>query len=196
MKCKILFIIMMFGAAVSAQNIKGKVYIESLGESLPGATVYWQDGSKNTQTDTSGFFEISLIHPLPQKLIISFTGFLADTITVESLLDISVKLKEQVSLKELEIEGSSVSILLNKMSTVNMQTITVKELAKAACCNLSESFETNASVDVNFTNAATGARQIQMLVWMVSTLKFYPKISRLSEDYQHLMDWVLSRVRG
>jgi hypothetical protein len=178
---------MMFGAAVSAQNIKGKVYIESLGESLPGATVYWQDGSKNTQTDTSGFFEISLIHPLPQKLIISFTGFLADTITVESLLDISVKLKEQVSLKELEIEGSSVSILLNKMSTVNMQTITVKELAKAACCNLSESFETNASVDVNFTNAATGARQIQMLgldgVYSQILSENFPAIRGLSASY-------------
>jgi outer membrane receptor protein involved in Fe transport len=41
--------------------------------------------------------------------------------------------------------------------------ITGAELRKAACCNLSESFETNASVDVNYTDAATGAKQIQLL---------------------------------
>ena len=38
-----------------------------------------------------------------------------------------------------------------------------KELTKAACCNLSEAFETNASVDASFTDAVTGTRQIHML---------------------------------
>lgn len=37
------------------------------------------------------------------------------------------------------------------------------ELFKAACCNLGESFVTNASVDVNYSDAATGARQIKLL---------------------------------
>jgi len=41
--------------------------------------------------------------------------------------------------------------------------ITTGELYKAACCNLSESFETNASVDVNYSDAITGAKQIQLL---------------------------------
>ncbi|WP_233207777.1 TonB-dependent siderophore receptor [Siphonobacter sp. BAB-5405] len=36
-------------------------------------------------------------------------------------------------------------------------------MAKAACCNLSESFETNASVSVNYGDAVTGAKQIQLL---------------------------------
>lgn len=36
------------------------------------------------------------------------------------------------------------------------------ELRKAACCNLSESFETNASVDASFTDAVTGTRQIEL----------------------------------
>lgn len=38
-----------------------------------------------------------------------------------------------------------------------------QELKKAACCNLSESFETNASVDVSFSDAVTGTKQIEML---------------------------------
>lgn len=38
-----------------------------------------------------------------------------------------------------------------------------EELFKAACCNLGESFVTNPSVDVNYSDAATGARQIKLL---------------------------------
>jgi len=37
------------------------------------------------------------------------------------------------------------------------------ELFKAACCNLGESFTTSPSVDVSYSDAATGARQIKLL---------------------------------
>ena len=39
-----------------------------------------------------------------------------------------------------------------------MEELTSSELKKAACCNISESFETNASVDVNMTDAVSGAK--------------------------------------
>ena len=45
----------------------------------------------------------------------------------------------------------------------NAQLITRDELFKAACCNLGESFTTNPSVDVNYSDAATGAKQIKLL---------------------------------
>ena len=41
--------------------------------------------------------------------------------------------------------------------------MTGSELLKAACCNLSESFETNPSVDVSYNDAVTGSKQIQLL---------------------------------
>lgn len=44
-----------------------------------------------------------------------------------------------------------------------MTTMSGKELLKAACCNLAESFETNPSIDVNFSDAVTGNKQIKML---------------------------------
>ena len=51
-----------------------------------------------------------------------------------------------------------------KMSgAVNGVMITKSELFKAACCNLGESFTTNPSVDVNYSDAATGAKQIKLL---------------------------------
>lgn len=46
---------------------------------------------------------------------------------------------------------------------VDATRINRQELFKAACCNLGESFTTNPSVDVNYSDAATGARQIKLL---------------------------------
>ena len=45
----------------------------------------------------------------------------------------------------------------------NAELISSKELLRAACCNLGESFTTNPSVDVNYADAATGAQQIKLL---------------------------------
>lgn len=45
----------------------------------------------------------------------------------------------------------------------NTETLSSSELKRAACCNLGESFTTNPSVDVNYADAATGARQIKLL---------------------------------
>lgn len=42
-------------------------------------------------------------------------------------------------------------------------TLSRTEIFKAACCNLGESFTTNPSVDVSYSDAATGARQIKLL---------------------------------
>ena len=45
----------------------------------------------------------------------------------------------------------------------NAEIIGPKELLRAACCNLGESFTTNPSVDVNYADAASGAQQIRLL---------------------------------
>lgn len=50
-----------------------------------------------------------------------------------------------------------------KSSIGNVELISSKELLRAACCNLGESFTTNPSVDVNYADAATGAQQIKLL---------------------------------
>lgn len=46
---------------------------------------------------------------------------------------------------------------------VNGTLINGQELLRAACCNLGESFTTNPSVDVSYSDAATGAKQIKLL---------------------------------
>ena len=54
----------------------------------------------------------------------------------------------------------------------NSELITASELRRAACCNLGESFTTNPSVDVNYNDAATGARQIRLLGLSGSYVQF------------------------
>ena len=68
--------------------------------------------------------------------------------------------------KEKELEEVTVSTRATTRrvtGAVNGTLITQQELFKAACCNLGESFTTNPSVDVNYSDAATGAKQIKLL---------------------------------
>jgi hypothetical protein len=56
----------------------------------------------------------------------------------------------------------------NWRSTEKVDMITSAELLRCACCNLGESFQTNAAVDVSYSDAATGAKQIKLLVLAVT----------------------------
>lgn len=51
----------------------------------------------------------------------------------------------------------------SKFRADNTDIIGKGQLIRAACCNLGESFTTNPSVDVSYSDAATGARQIKLL---------------------------------
>lgn len=66
-------------------------------------------------------------------------------------------------LNEVIIKQRQKSTTINMLDPIKKEKIGSRELLKAACCNLSESFETTPSVDVAFTDAVTGYKQIQML---------------------------------
>ena len=51
----------------------------------------------------------------------------------------------------------------SKYRVDNADIIGQGQLIRAACCNLGESFTTNPSVDVSYSDAATGAKQIKLL---------------------------------
>ena len=72
-------------------------------------------------------------------------------------------LAKSVDLKTIEIIARQKATSISYMNSLKVENIGEKELLKAACCNLSESFETSPSVDVSFTDAVTGTRTIQML---------------------------------
>ena len=62
-----------------------------------------------------------------------------------------------------EVTVTSANSMRRMGGAVNGVSIGRQELFKAACCNLGESFTTNPSVDVTYSDAATGAKQIRLL---------------------------------
>lgn len=148
-----------------AQRAFGFVY-EATGNDtipLPGVNVYWQGTTKGTVSDHRGAF--SLATPKgAHHLIFSFVGYSADTIHYHAdgkpLLHVMSK---PLQLTEVEVATRAKTNFVSRLSTVNATHISSGELQRAACCNLSESFETSASVDVSYSDAVTGAKQIEML---------------------------------
>src|SRR5436190_9078029 len=129
---------------------------------LPGANVFWLGTTKGTTTRDNGIFLIERMQGV-DRLIISFVGYRADTIVITDQANVKVALKSDQVLQEVTVQGWQPSTHFDQASGINKVVMNEKELFKAACCNLSESFETNPSVDVAFTDAITGTRQIQML---------------------------------
>jgi outer membrane receptor for ferrienterochelin and colicins len=162
----ILFLLLIMLSANSgfAQQLTGKVSAKE-GEStfpLVGANLRWLGTTNGTVSNESGSFSLVLPDSLPARLIASYIGYKADTITVSSSKPLHIQLISAEQLQE-EVVISASPTYISKVEPRKMEVITRKELQKAACCNLSESFETNASVDVSFSDAVTGAKQIQML---------------------------------
>jgi hypothetical protein len=132
-------------------------------ELLIGATVYWDSTQNGTITDTAGRFSIPARNR-PGTLVIRYVGYPKATVQVlpgENNLWIEVKGSTQ--LKEVVVNDQKFGNSVSALETRNIETIERKELRKAPCCNLSESFETNGAVDVTYSNAITGVKEIQML---------------------------------
>ncbi|GHM98937.1 TonB-dependent receptor [Cytophagales bacterium WSM2-2] len=150
---------------LSAQKLLGVVIEkDSQGKDkpLPGASVFWLGTGQGTATRDNGVFLIDRVTG-SNKLVVSFVGYVSDTISITDQTSIKVELKSTTQLQEVVVQGWRPSSYVNGASGINTIEMNEKELFKAACCNLSESFETNPSVDVAFTDAITGTRQIQML---------------------------------
>jgi outer membrane receptor for ferrienterochelin and colicins len=129
---------------------------------LPSAIVQVKHGEFTT-TDTSGYFTFDKIK-VGDTIIVSLTGYKSEGLIVKSLeKPVTIVLSSGVTLNEVEIEYRSSGTELSYLSAIKTELLTERSLMKAACCNLSESFETNPSIDVNFADAVTGTKQIQML---------------------------------
>ncbi|MGL5637446.1 MAG: TonB-dependent receptor plug domain-containing protein, partial [Bacteroidales bacterium] len=93
-----------------------------------------------------------------------YVGYKSDTITIAPNKDYyEIQLASNVDLSEVTVTERSKATLKPRTTVLQTEKITYDELCRAACCNLSESFSTNASVDVSYSDAATGAKQIKML---------------------------------
>ncbi|MDC6366875.1 MULTISPECIES: carboxypeptidase-like regulatory domain-containing protein [Flavobacteriaceae] len=137
-------------------NEKGKTIV------LPYANVYWLSTTVGTTTDSLGNFQIPYRSDI-KKLVISSVGYRSDTIPVNRPNLGKIVLYPTVVLDEVVVEKEVAPLQKSLFKVQNVVSVDSREMLKAACCNLSESFETNPSVDVNISDAVLGAKQIQML---------------------------------
>ncbi|HRY33076.1 MAG TPA: TonB-dependent receptor [Bacteroidales bacterium] len=162
-----IILLIAFSHPLKAQHYHGTVYgLESGKEKslLPGVNVYWAGTTRGTTTDQEGKFHIEQVDQGNNKLVFSFMGYKTDTIETGSRREIRIVLEpDNKQLQEVVIRDHTHGTYVSKVNPLKVEMITGKELARAACCNLSESFETNASVDVSYSDAVTGAKQIQLL---------------------------------
>lgn len=148
-----------------AQKVSGTVYEIASGQEmpLPGVNIYWAGTQKGTVTDEQGHYAIKALQGAHQ-LVFSFVGFANDTLHApHGGGTLNHSMKQALTLGEVAVSARAKTNFVSRLSAVNAQTITSGELQKAACCNLSESFETSASVDVSYSDAVTGAKQIELL---------------------------------
>ena len=170
MKHLITILILIFSTAFaqSQGHLEGKILVageDGSGDTeiLPGANVVWAGTTTGTSANAAGYFTLKRArgHNL---LVASFVGYNTDTVLIDPGTEyIEIFLKESGMMGEVTVIGRATGAHIDRDATIATVKITAAELCKAACCNLSESFVTNPSVDVNYADAATGAKQIQLL---------------------------------
>ena len=138
------------------------VVLDDKGFPLVGANVYWAGTTIGVATDLDGQFKLEPIKET-NRLVTSFMGFHNDTTEVVRHAELTIVLVSDLELEEVDIVERKMAVLRSRVSALQTETITGEALCMAACCNLSESFETSASVDVAYSDAATGAKQIRLL---------------------------------
>lgn len=159
---RISFILLLFIMCVRAHAHVEGVVVDDQGEALVGANVYWANTTHGITTDTAGHFVLENDRS-SRLLVASYMGFHNDTTEVDKHESLTIVLVSDLVLGEVTITERQMAVLRSRQSAFDTQSLGTGELFKAACCNLSEAFETNPSVDVAYADAATGAKQIRLL---------------------------------
>ena len=145
-----------------AQTISGTVTNEA-GEKLFGATIVWDGTDIAAVADENGYFVLPQMDTTALLRIdyVGYEGIYIEVFPEETTLEIEVS--GITELMEVEVAAKRRDNYISTLNTLNLETISSGELRKAPCCNLAESFSTNASVDVAYSDAVTGAREIRLL---------------------------------
>lgn len=135
-----------------------------------GANIYFINTPQTaTNTDINGKFIIKKQYPADSILIVSFVGFKTDTLHLNQPQNQAQNNFELIltplnsTLNAVTITDTRSASFISDLQTIKIETITQKELSRAACCNLSESFETSPTIDVKYSDAVSGAKEIKML---------------------------------
>ena len=131
---------------------------------LPFVNVYWSGTQHGTVTDENGDFTITRHGTGDHLLVFSFVGYANDSLLVKSgQTSVDIILTSGEALDEVTIAKRFGGSYISRLRPIKTEFITEAGLQKLPCCNLSESFENSATIDVGYSDAVTGARHIKML---------------------------------
>ena len=143
--------------AQKQSTITGRVTDAVTGHALRRATVKWVGTSVGALTDTDGTFTLQ-VSPESTTLQITYVGY--EPFTVENPTGEVIAKLEPTTTEAVKVEGAQATISSAPMRT---EVVSEKELSRAACCSLAESFERSPSVEVAYSDAVSGARTIRLL---------------------------------
>ena len=188
----LLLYILLMSNSIYAQHIHGHIFSEEEnGEltALEGANVFFAKTGKGVLSNADGSFAIQREANDPLQLVVSFVGYVSDTLKLAGNKSehFGVILRKSIQLSETVVTGHQVGTIMSTLTPLKTETITKAGLQKLACCNLSESFENSATVTVGFTDAVSGAKQVQLLglsgVYSQTMNENIPTLRGLSSTY-------------
>lgn len=175
--------------------VRGEVTEAGKATPLPGAVLRWlYDAAEagapviTTTSDEAGRFV--LVRPMraASRLVVQALGYRPDTLAVPATgapyLRVALRTGQELG----EVVVTDRAPTYSSLTPANVQLISSRDLTKSACCNLAESFETNASVEVTTSDAVSGAKQIQLLgldgSYSLLTVDNQPALRGLAAPYR------------
>jgi outer membrane cobalamin receptor len=163
MKQYLILIFLFIHGFVFSQTITGNVFGEENGKQpLPGVNIYWEGTNSGVASNDKGEFKIRQ-RSGQHMLVFSFVGYKTKVLNIRNADPQEIILEPNLELEEVTVVEKNRGTYLSAINPIHTVRIGGAELHKAACCNLAESFETNPSVDVSYSDAVTGAKQIRLL---------------------------------
>jgi len=150
-----------------AQKVTGTVYeLDETGKRspLPFVNIHWLGTRIGTATGLNGTFELRRPGKGGGLLVVSYVGYRSDTLEVADTTDrVEIVLHQSNELSVVEVKDRKTGTTISSINPVNTQVISAEGMQRLACCSLADCFTNNATVDVGYSDAVSGSKQIQML---------------------------------
>ncbi len=164
---KYLFLLLLFPTIfLRAEEIMihGNVYgLDINGErvGLSGVRVQWLGSDKGGLSNASGHFMFNTDGDIRQ-LVFQMPGYQTDTLLIEDIHEFIHFDLKTIQTEEALVTGQQ-PVKIYESSLEAKETITRKQLSHLACCNLSEAFESDPNVSLQYTDPVSGAKRIRLM---------------------------------
>src|SRR5436305_1356770 len=132
--CTLLF---QFAFSQEQNKIQIKISDKSTKELLMGANVQWLNSADGATSDEHGIAYVNAPDSFPGTLVISYVGYITDTLIIKKVANIEEKMQPEIALNEVHVKARKQTNFISSIDPMKTEKINSGELKKAACCNLS-----------------------------------------------------------